>query len=53
MVVVDGSLFDALPRMVWAMYQPKNGNHKFKLHFIQLHLIGVTDEELIKVLTNA
>jgi hypothetical protein len=25
MVAADGSLFDALPRMVWAMYQPKNG----------------------------
>lgn len=34
MVAVDGSLFDALPRMVWAMYQPKNGNHKFKLHLL-------------------
>lgn len=40
MVAVDGSLFDALPRMVWAMYQPKNGSHKFKLHLLFESLRG-------------
>lgn len=30
LVAVDGSLFDALPRMTWALYQ--TGNKKVKLH---------------------
>lgn len=47
MVAVDGSLFDALPRMVWAMYQPNNGNHKIKLHLLFEPLRGGLEDAVI------
>lgn len=34
MVAVDGTLFEALPRMAWAMYRPRLANHKVKLHLL-------------------
>ena len=47
MIAVDGSLFDALPRMTWAVYQPENGNHKVKLHLAFEALRGgIADAEI-------
>lgn len=40
MVAVDGSFFDALPRMSWAMYRPEDGNCKVKLHLLFESLRG-------------
>lgn len=47
MVAVDGSLFDALPRMTWAMYRTQTANHKVKLHLLFEPLRGgIADAEL-------
>ena len=47
MIAVDGSLFDALPRMTWAVYKPKSGNHKIKLHLAFEALRGgIADAEI-------
>lgn len=47
MIAVDGSFFDALPRMSWAMYQPEHGNCKVKLHLLFESLRGgITDAQL-------
>lgn len=40
MIAVDGSFFDALPRMSWAMYRPESGNCKVKLHLLFESLRG-------------
>lgn len=43
-VAVDGSLFDALPRMTWAVYRSSGKNNKVKLH-LKYNVLGqkVTD----------
>jgi len=34
MIAVDGTFFDALPRMFWATYRTHSENHKVKLHLM-------------------
>jgi len=47
MVAVDGSLFDALPRMSWAMYQTQTSNHKVKLHLLFEPLRGGIEDAVL------
>lgn len=47
MIAVDGSLFDALPRMTWAMYRPQIANHKVKLHLLFEPLRGGIEDAVL------
>lgn len=47
MIAVDGSFFDALPRMTWAVYRTQSDNRKVKLHLLFEALNGgIADAEI-------
>ena len=43
LVAVDGTLFDALPRMCWAAYRTQSTNNKVKVHLLYEPLRGGID----------